>query len=866
LVGGIPGRGLPCIDGADGGMRENRLFFGVELGQGSAVSSENEKDFEPGRRNWRSFWALVGMQGTNAFNDNFTKFILIPLGVGLASLGLAPEGMKYVLGLLMVLPFIIFAPTAGWLGDRYPKNLVIRWSSWFQLVVLLLMGGALWIGATYGKEHSGVALVIVMGAFFLLAIQSALLSPSKMGVVKELVGAKRLGFANRVMEGSMILMILLGQIIGGVWFDKWGLQAGRGIWESAMIPVFWVLIGAVVALVLSHMIQPTKAAGAGPYSAEVAMRHFGDLKKVKQDRPLWQSTLGIAFFWGFGGFLQLLLVQIAQERKGDLAGMGVETALLWVPVVVGIVIGSLVASWICGRRNELGLVVIGGMMMTVATGLLAVIPSGLSADFLLGLAGCGGALFLVPLNAFQQDRAPENERGLVISASNLCNNLAGVFAVLLQAVLEFSGVPTWVQFVLVAVICGVVTVFIMRLLPKDFIRLVVLGVFRSVYKIRAIGVEHVPKEGGVLMVPNHLTYIDAFILSAACPRPIRFVLFADCFENKWVGKFARLFDAVAISPSKARDGIRVTAEALKEGTVVCVFAEGQLSRTGALSEIKRGYQMMAKKGESEVLPAYMDGLWGSMWSFSEGNFLKKWPKKIRYGVSVAFGPTIPWNGNVGAELRELSVETVADREEKFMARLRREPKLVGGLPQGWDEMKKKSWADDEVGRGMRRNALQLNQVHLANRRTRLLVEWVPGDEVSGILGILWPLSLGAKVGLADGLSDEEILAKVEGDGIGAVALRGIGGRETLVGKLVEREVLVWSFDEEGVSDGKSFGCLVRAGRVVSFALPDPDYETTTELPQSGWRKGTRGKLLPGWAEAKVRPLDEEGFLLFKEGE
>jgi len=854
-----------------------------ELAHGVAVIEENGQEFEPGKREWRSFWALVGMQGTNAFNDNFTKFILIPLGVGLAALGLAPSGMEYVLGLLMVLPFILFAPTAGWLGDRFPKSAVIRWSSWLQLAVLLLMGGALWIGVKYGEDQSSLALVVVLTAFFFLAIQSALLSPSKMGVVKELVGAKRLGFANGVMEGSVILTILLGQIIGGVWFDKWGLQAGRGIWESAMIPVLWVLIGAVVALILSHLIQPTRAAGAGPYSRAVATRHFGDLMKVKRDRPLWQSTLGIAFFWGFGGFLQLLLIQIAQERKGSLEGMGVETALLWVPVVVGIVVGSLIASLICRHRNELGLVVIGGLMMTSSTALLAVISSGFSADILLALAGCGGALFLVPLNAFQQDRAPEDERGLVISASNLCNNLAGVFAVVFQAALKMAGVPSWIQFLLVAAICAWVTIYIMRLLPKDFIRLIVLGVFRSIYKIRALGVENIPKEGGVLMVPNHLTYIDAFVLSAACPRQIRFVMFADCFDNKWVGKFARLFDAVAISPSKARDGIRLTAEALKEGTVVCLFAEGQLSRTGALSEIKRGYQMMAKKGESEVLPTYMDGLWGSMWSFSEGNFLKKWPQKIRYGVSVAFGGTIPWNGDVEGALRALSVETTADREKKFKGRRRREPKLVGdhprgwrkvsgfiggrkseasrGLPSGWDEMKGWCWADDERGRGMRINALQLNQVHMANRRTRLLVEWVAGDELSGILGILWPLSVGAKVCLAERLADEEMIAIVKREGIGAVALRGSAGRGELVKQLVAQDVLVWSFDGEGLSDGDFFGCLVRADRVVSFARPNPDYETTTELPQSGWREGTRGKLLPGWTAEEFGPLDEEGFLL-----
>ena len=814
---------------------------------------------KPGKREWVSFWSLIGMQSTNAFNDSFTKFILIPLGMGLASLGLAPGKVEHLFAILAILPFILFAPTAGWLGDRFSKSLIIRLSSWFQLAILLLMGGGLWWGATH--EGSSWPLYLVMFAFFLLAMQSALLSPSKMGVVKELVGSNRLGFANGVMEGTVILMILLGQIIGGFWYDAWGLQNGLDPWTSAMIPVLWILIGALFALIFSHLIQTTKSQSGEVFSWSMTVRHFGDLRELRNDPALWRCALGIAFFWSFGGFLQMLLIQIAESRWGSLEGLGVGAAILWIPVVGGIVVGSLLASWICNRRNELGLIVIGGALMCLSTGVLAVFQEGGISWFLLGLAGFGGALYLVPLNAFLQDRAPEDQRGMVLSASNLCINLGLVLAVGVQFLLSMLGVPFWLQFLMVSVICGWATVHIMRLLPKDFIRLVFLGIFRSIYKIRGLGVENIPKEGGVLMVPNHLSYIDAFVLSAACPRPIRFVLFADCFESKWVGGFARLFDAVAISPSRARDGIRITAEALKEGTVVCVFAEGQLSRTGALCEIKRGYQMMAKKGEAEVLPAYMDGLWGSMWSFSEGNFLRKLPQTLRYGVTVAFGKPIPWNGDVGNALRDLSVETAADREGRLLGKKNREPAISGDLPRGWTEMKERCFAEDKAGRAMRINAMQLSQVHMAHRRTRLLVEWKPEDDLSGILGVLWPLSVGATVSFADGLSDAAILAKVAREGLDSVALRGVAGRGELVRRLNRKKVMVWSFDEVGLSNGNYFGCLVKDGRVVSFARPDPDYKTTTMLPQSGWREGKRGKLLPGWSGEEFGPLDEEGFIL-----
>jgi len=541
----------------------------------------------------------------------------MPLGVALYDQGEAFAGMEYLLGGLLVLPFILFAPAAGWLGDRFAKSSVIRWASWGQLCVLSLMVLGLWLASLW----------VVIFAFFLLATQSALLSPAKMGVAKELVGSEKLGFANGVMEGTVIIGILLGQILGGVSFDVWGLQRGSDPWTAAMVPVMWVL------------------------------------GRLIKNRPMWRCSLGIAFFWSFGAFLQFLLFQRATEKMGAMEGLGLETALVWLPVVVGIVTGSVFASWMSRERNELGLVVLGGLMMMGSMFLagVAMWPEWF-VRFLLAVAGAGGALFLVPLNAYLQDEAEDNERGAVLSASNLLTNLGAVVAIALQFGLKAIGVPVWGQFLFAAVVCGWVTIYILRLLPQDFIRMVFLGLFRRIYKIRGVGVENIPKTGGVLMVPNHMSYIDTFVLSAACSRPIRFVMFADCFDHRFVGKWASFFDTVPISPGKARDGIRIVAEALNEGTVVCVFAEGQLTRTGGLAEIKRGYQMMAKKAKCPVLPTYMDGLWGSMWSFSEGNFLKKYPKTLRYGVTVGFAEPLEWNGDVSAALRDLSVETVAVRE------------------------------------------------------------------------------------------------------------------------------------------------------------------------------------------------------------
>ena len=806
----------------------------------------NETDVNPGPREWRSFWGLVGMQTMNAFNDNFAKFLLIPLGVALYQMGLAFDGIQHALGALLVLPFIFFAPTAGWLGDRFAKHRVIRWASWVQLAVLLTMAGSLWFGMNYGAEQVKPALYLVMFSMFLLGSQSALLSPAKMGVVKELVGSKKLGFANGVVEGTVILAILLGQIIGSVWFDSWGVAQGKGVWESALVPILWVLIGAGASLVFAHMIQPTKPQGVEKFSASVAFRHFSDLAKLKAQTGLWRASLGIAFFWSFGGFLQFLIIEIAAKNTGGVVGMGQQTAILWSPVVVGIVVGSLLVSWICRKRNEMGLIVIGGALMSLSTFLLAFVSESMGMQVgCLALAGFGGAWFLVPLNAYLQDGAEEKERGLVISASNLCINIGGALAVALQFGLSKLGVPIWVQFLLVAVACLVVTIYIMRLLPKDFMRLMGMGIFKSFYRVRAQGVESIPEKGGVLMVANHLSYIDGIILSIACPRPIRFLMFDTCFDKKIIGKFARTFEMVPVSPTKAKDAIRVAKEAIEEGDIVCIFPEGQLSRSGGLSEIKRGFEMIARKAKCPVIAAYMDGLWGSMWSFEGSKFLGKGPRKIPYGVSVAFSEPKEVSELAGPKLAEefhrLSTLTVADRAEDFKGPSFCEPKVLTDLPTGWSEMMAKCWADDTTGKQMRTNALQLNQVNLASRKKRVLIDWDQDAEECGILGILWARLVDAKVAFCEG-GDDDFLSIVSRERIDLVILRSerVGLLKRLREKGVRHLVLDGS-SSEWLQTG-----LVAQGRVISYSIPHPDYETTTMMPQAGWIEGGFGKLLPGF--------------------
>ena len=163
---------------------------------------------------------------------------------------------------------------------------------------------------------------------------------------------------------------------------------------------------------------------------------------------------------------------------------------------------------------------------------------------------------------------------------------------------------------------------------------------RLVYKVTKRGVENLPK-GGCLLLPNHVTWVDAIVLQLACPRPIRFLIYEPIFKQPLMNPFFRFIGAIPISDRKAKDAVRAAAALIKAGEIVCVFPEGELSRTGTLLRLKRGYELIAREAGEPVVPVWLDRLWGSIFSFSGGKYFTKIPRFFPYPVTVAFGTPIP---------------------------------------------------------------------------------------------------------------------------------------------------------------------------------------------------------------------------------
>ncbi len=402
------------------------------------MTEEPDVDRVP-KRAWWSLGALLVVQSQNAFNDNFVKFILMGLAMTVAAGTGIGENIEFLLAAMIPLPFILFAPVAGYLSDRFSKSRVI----WFCLVLQLILFAFIAVSIVLRSVEAAVF------GFFLLAIQSTLFSPAKQGILKEIVGSKRLGMANGLMSMMTMAGILGGMWLAGRWFDSLlaryndlhGVVAENG-WRAALFPVVGAGAGCLAALAVAKLVAPTPSHPGERFVRGVWVRHFRHLRQLFDDPVLRSAALYITFYWLVANFLGINFVQFAKELFPDASQEGRMTAtatmLFWVGG--GLVAGSCLVSSLSRHGIRLGLSPVGALGMAAGlcgAGLFA--PSGLPWNLSLGFVGFASGFYVVPLNAWLQDCARDDHRARVISALNLMTSLSGIAAILVGYLLKMSG-------------------------------------------------------------------------------------------------------------------------------------------------------------------------------------------------------------------------------------------------------------------------------------------------------------------------------------------------------------------------------------------------------------------------------------------
>ncbi len=583
---------------------------------------------------------------------------------------------------LILLPFILLFSPAGYISDRFAKNQVMRLAAWAAVAITLGITVCYYLGWFWP------AFVLT----FLLAIQSAIYSPAKYGYIKLLFGKEHLAEANGLVQAITIGAILLGTLAFSLLFERWfpaGSNASEGL--RVIAPIGWVLVAnSLIECVMAYRLPNLDHERTAPFTD----RSFNiddsfnyreylsgsslktNIQPVTRNRVIRLSVIGLAVFWSVGQVMLAAFPAFAKETlavtntvviQGILAATG-----------IGIAIGStLVSKWSKGYV-ETGLIPIGAIGISIGLIVLPQLDSvtSLFLDFLF--IGLAGGLFIVPLNALIQFSARDHELGKVLAGNNLIQNICMLSFLLLTVAFALAGISSqWLLSIIagVAVLGGLYTVI---QLPQSLIRILLTVIMTRRYKVDVQGIKNLPSSGGVLLLGNHISWIDWAIVQIASPRPIRFVMLKSIYERWYLTGFLKLLGCIPIEPgASSKKSLQTVAELLDQGEVVCLFPEGAISRNGHLGEFRRGFEHASELTTTDIsiVPFYLRGLWGSQFSRSSEKLRSLRSSGLSRDIIVSFGPALPKNTSTDVLKRRVFDLSIQSWQQHINE--------LPSLPQAW---------------------------------------------------------------------------------------------------------------------------------------------------------------------------------------
>ncbi len=689
-----------------------------------------------------TFIGLLVTQFLGATNDNILRWLVIGIGKEYVE----KDQISLVLALgsgCFVLPYVLLAAPAGYLADRFSKRAVIVACKIAEIFIMCFAVAAVVVG-------SPVMLFLVL---MLMGAQSALFGPAKLGSIPEMLGAKKISSANGLIGMTTVVATVVGATVGN-WLstaEVTGYKGQERWWISALVLVGVAAAGWLASLLIMRL------PAANPkrlFPWRMAQQTWQDLKTLAADRAMLRVALGIMFFWSLGMMATLNIDQYAYE--GGAINQDQVSPLLAV-LVVGVGLGSVLAGLWSGGKVELGILPLGAgglalfsfLLWTVEGSLWMAPTEQITASFIAACAclfmlGISSGLFDVPLAAFMQHRSPTEHRGAILAASNFLTfggMLAASFGYYMLRV-PTSGQEPLFTARQIFLICGLLTapvfIYIVVLIPQATIKFLSWLITHSVYRIRLYQREYLPEEGGVVLVPNHISWLDGVLLVTTSSRPVRMLIAAELLGSWWTRGLARIMGAIPIrsTPKATQAAIAAARKALHAGELVCIFPEGGISRSGQLQTFKSGVLEIQRGTGAPLIPVYLDELWGSIFSFRGGRFFWKWPSGWPRNVSIWFGPPVmdPQDiHEVRQAVQDLGADAVAGRRQRTIAMPRAMIRTCRKSMLSWKMA-------DTTGGELSGGQLLLRTLALR----RVLVRHVLGTDQRHV-GILLPPSLAAVV-------------------------------------------------------------------------------------------------------------------------
>ena len=599
------------------------------------------------------FWTqFLGAGNDNLFKFAFTVMVTYQLQVSWLPAQLA----GLVIGALFILPFLLFSATSGQLTDKFDKTRVIRFVKNLEIAIMAIASIGFWM----------TSVPLLLACVFLMGLHSTLFGPVKFAYLPQHLTDRELTGGNGMVEMGTFVAILLGQVAGGLLIAVPGI--GHQVVAFACMGA--ALIGRMVAqgVPASPSSDPDLRINWNPVTET-----WRNLMLARESLVVFRSLLGISWMWFFGAVFLSLFPSFAKDvLHGD---EKVASALL-VVFSIGIGIGSLLCEVLSRRHVEIGLVPLGAIGMSVfaidlyfaSNSLPAASNLGLGAFLAtpahwrvladLALLSLFAGLYSVPMYALIQLRTAPSHRARIIAANNILNALFMIVSSIGVGALLGAGFTIPQVFLIVGVLNAVVAFYIFMLVPEYLLRFIAFVLTRLVYRFKVRGEEHIPTSGAAILVCNHVSFIDAMLLMAASPRPIRFIMDHQIFRIPVLGYLFRLVKAIPIAPQRedaaAYERAFATARAvLDDGELLCIFPEGAVTRDGQLGEFKGGVMKLLESNPVPVVPLALLNLWGSFFSRVDGRAMAKpFRRGIFSRVGLVAGDALPPGAVTPAVLRD----------------------------------------------------------------------------------------------------------------------------------------------------------------------------------------------------------------------
>jgi len=581
----------------------------------------------------KRFLPFFVTQLLGAFNDNIFKQSLILAILYHLTIGGDRNLLVNLCALLFILPFFLFSALGGQFGEKFNKDALMRALKLAEVGIMLVGAAGFVLGS----------LPLLFLALFAMGTHSALFGPVKYSILPQHLQEDELVGGNALVEMGTFLAILCGTIGAGVLMSRQDYAAGVGV---------AVVLVAVCGYLASRNIP--RAAAALPELTidwNIFRQSWSILLLGLRQRPaVSRSLVGNSWFWFLGA---VYLTQIPTYAKELLHGDESVVTLILTVFSVGIALGSMLCEKLSGKKVEIGLVPFGSIGLSLFGILLwwhsgdfpkgeqpyhwlAVLEHSQSWAVLADILGIGifGGFYIVPLYALIQARTEEDKRARVIAANNILNALFMVVAAIVSILLLSVAKLTIPELFLVLSLMNVaVNVYIFKIVPEFTMRFLVWLLTHSMYRVDHRNLDVIPDEGPVVLVCNHVSFVDALLIAGSVRRPVRFVMYYKIFRIPVLNFIFRTAGAVPIAgrnedPVTYETAFAKVAEYLREGEVVCIFPEGMLTLDGEMNEFRSGVERIIAETPVPVIPMALQGLWGSFFSRdpSKGFFRRIWSR------------------------------------------------------------------------------------------------------------------------------------------------------------------------------------------------------------------------------------------------